>query len=278
MSKALGEIRQKIDSIDNQVHDLLMERASLVSSVASAKKKDGLQIVQPAREAMMMRRLLARHEGVLPRSTVVRIWRELVGSVALLQTGMSVAVACDSKMSSFWDMAKSYFGCNVPMHVVTDVEAAISEVRSGDVSFAALPWPADDGAGAWWSNLINAEESENLSVICALPYGYETFDNCADPCVVLSDISFMSSDDDVSFLGVALHSALTRDDVLTRLRETELDVLRVCVNGDSCLIEVRGYYVDNAAVSAVLSEAFGDGYRYCRALGGYPVVPDITAE
>ena len=109
MSKSLEEIRKQIDAIDNQVHDLLMERASLVSSVALAKKESGLQIVQPAREARMMRRLLARHEGPLPKKTIIRIWRELVGSVSLLQTGLNVVISDEGDSHTYWDMAKKLF-------------------------------------------------------------------------------------------------------------------------------------------------------------------------
>ena len=75
MSKKLEKIREKIDKLDNQIHDLLMERADLVSDVAAEKRKHNLQIVHPAREAMMVRRLLKRHKSVLPEAAVVRIWR-----------------------------------------------------------------------------------------------------------------------------------------------------------------------------------------------------------
>ena len=39
--KSLAEVRKRIDSIDDRLHDLLMERAALVRSVDEAKAKTG---------------------------------------------------------------------------------------------------------------------------------------------------------------------------------------------------------------------------------------------
>jgi chorismate mutase/prephenate dehydratase len=155
MTQELSEIRIKIDAIDNQVHDLLMERASLVSSVAAAKRKEGMQIVQPAREARMIRRLLKRHKGPLPEATIVRIWRELVGSVSLLQTGLNVAVASNQGHSDFWDMARNYFGSAVPMKKINGNSNTVSAVREGEVSFGVLPWPELETSQAWWVHLFD---------------------------------------------------------------------------------------------------------------------------
>src|SRR5689334_9962410 len=85
-------IRREIDSLDNQVHDLLMKRAEMVLKIGEEKRKNNVQVIQPDREIVMIRRLLARHHGPLPREAVVRIWRELVGAVSLLQTGLKVVV------------------------------------------------------------------------------------------------------------------------------------------------------------------------------------------
>ncbi len=91
-SPQLDKIRCQIDALDERIHDALMERAELVLKVGEEKRKNNIQIVQPAREARMIRRLLGRHHGALPEMAVVRIWRELVGAVSLLQTGLKVAV------------------------------------------------------------------------------------------------------------------------------------------------------------------------------------------
>lgn len=284
MSQELNQIRVQIDSIDDQVHDLLMERASLVSSVAMAKKKEGLQIVQPAREARMIRRLLSRHDGMLPRATIVRIWRELVGSVALLQSGFRVVVSSDKNNCVFWDMAKGYFGHSVPMKRVTGDQNTLSVVRDEDDVFAVLPWPDIEGQDPWWSSLFNNRTDAPLSIISSLPYGKET-DSETDffhRAVVISKVKFLPSGDDVTFIGLEVDPEVSRGRIKDRAEQNGFNVLKVFSASLSHnpsvkihLLEVQGYYErDDEAVSSLYS-SLGDSCHYYDVMGGYPVVPDI---
>lgn len=288
MSKTLSEIREKIDAIDNQVHDLLMQRASLVHSVASAKRKEGLQIVQPAREARMVRRLLSRHGGPLPQATVVRIWRELVGSVALLQTGLSVGVAAAegsaTQGSVYWDMAKNYFGSVVPMKKINGMANAISALRQDEISFSVLPWPELDDKTPWWIHLFGQNQPEKISIICALPYGAEKQDNGSvrERALVLSKIAFLPSDDDISFIGIEVSSEFSRAGIVDRVHEAGLDVLNVYstpfMHNDGYnlhFIEVRGYLEDESEQLAHLVDLFGEKCHYCSVLGGYPAMQEL---
>ncbi len=282
MSKTLSEIREKIDSIDNQVHDLLMERAGLVSSVASAKKEGGMQIVQPAREARMMRRLLGRHSGPLPRATIIRIWRELVGSVALLQTGLSVVVPGTADHGAAWDMAKDYFGSSVPMKTVPQPHNAIVDVMNDDASFAVMPWPELDELNPWWSALFSGQEGTHLSVICALPYGKNKPNDTGvfERAMVVSKIDFMPSDDDVTVVGLELSGDISRARVMDLVAQQQFDVVNLYRGGvpdkrgtKLFLLEVRGFYDDGSEDLARLVEALGKSCTYCSVVGGYPVIP-----
>lgn len=282
MSKTLGEIREQIDSIDNQVHDLLMRRASLVSSVAAAKKKDGLQIVQPAREARMMRRLLSRHEGTLPRSTVVRIWRELVSSVALLQTGFSVVVAADDGVTAYWDMAKDYFGSSIPMKRVSGNAAALSEIKEDGDCFAVLPWPELGDENPWWRPFFNQGEDNRLSVICALPYGKNKKDDADSFArgLVVSDIDFLPSDEDVTFIGVELDADVSRARIVACAEKIGLKLVNIYSETahsgvKAHLLEVLGYIEKESDVFEKLKTTFEGKCFSCQLFGGYPVVPDI---
>lgn len=286
MSKTLSDIRVKIDAIDNQVHDLLMERASLVSSVAAAKKREGLQIVQPAREARMMRRLLSRHNGPLPRNTIVRIWRELVGSVALLQTGFSVIVASGEADMGLWDMAKNYFGSSVPMKKLQGTQNVLQDVRDTKDSFGVMPWPDFTLDAPWWGHLLTQNADDRLSIICALPHGMYKQDetDAFERGLIVSDIRFMPSDEDVTFIGIETDSEFSRDRLADCLEKTGLDLLNIYRgqrlqegNKTLHLVEVRGYYDDSSSEVLEIETLLGDQYVYCCVVGGYPVIPDIRA-
>src|ERR1700758_2896810 len=88
----LADLRRRIDAIDDQMHDLLMERAEIVAQVAASKRGGDVAFYQPAREAQILRRLAARHHGILPVAPVLRIWREMLAATVRLETPFAVAV------------------------------------------------------------------------------------------------------------------------------------------------------------------------------------------
>ena len=282
--ETLSDIRNEIDRIDNEVHDLLMERASLVSSVAQAKRGNGMQIVQPAREARLLRRLLGRHDGPLPRRTIIRIWRELISSVSLLQTGLSVVVAADEEGFARWDMAKNYFGSSLPMRAVGGFQNALSEVAEGRASFAVMPWPELDEENPWWASLLNKQRSEPLSVICALPYDrterLQTTE-VYDKALIVSRIGFMASDLDNSFIGIELDADVSRARIVENAKAAGLKLITmygasVAHNKAASvyLLLVEGYVGRDSKQGTDFAKRFGKACYYCDAVGGYPVIPD----
>lgn len=275
-SLPLDQIRQKIDSLDNQIHDLLLERADLIMAISEEKKKAGIQIVQPAREARMIRRLMARHRGPLPEETIVRIWRELVSSVSLLQTGLSVAVYTPAHTPEYWDMARDYFGTVLPMERVPAPDAALDAVKQGRITFAVLPYPGAKGNAddeSWWVGLVDSCLSqEGLSVIQKLPYGEkENFDFHQHPALVVAKAGFGESDDDHSLIGAKSRHPIDRSAVKAVLDEAGKTVNLMIVKDDYILIDVSGHITKSkpefASWAALLQKA---GLEQVTTIGGYP--------
>ena len=55
MSQILQEARHAIDTIDNQIHNLLMERAAQVEKIGVEKCERNLPVLQPDREIQTLR-------------------------------------------------------------------------------------------------------------------------------------------------------------------------------------------------------------------------------
>ena len=81
----LEELRRRLDAIDDRLQDLLIERLEIVSRVAAEKRQDGVPWYVPAREAQIIRRLVARQGNAFPIGPLVRIWRELLGATTRSQ-------------------------------------------------------------------------------------------------------------------------------------------------------------------------------------------------
>ncbi|MCB1531449.1 MAG: chorismate mutase [Alphaproteobacteria bacterium] len=285
MSKSLGDIRKKIDTLDNKIHDVLMQRAELIDDIITEKRKHNLQFVHPAREAQMIRRLLARHDGSLPAAAIIRIWRELVGAVSLLQTGLKVSVYTPEGNTLIWDHSKAYFGSVVAMQRIASPLVALSSVREGESSFAVLPWPQDNEEPAWWTYLMDPDS--DIKIVCVLPYG--TIENkpedTAEKAVVISKIGFNPSGEDHSFIAMEIDRSVSRGRIVDALKALSFDPLSVTslthadAQGHSMhLVEADDYLADDDERLTAFCQSFEGLDVRVKVLGGYPVPPVLSAS
>jgi chorismate mutase / prephenate dehydratase len=167
---ALDDLRRRIDEIDDRVQDLLIERTRLVETVAETKRLAGVPALRPAREAVVLRRLLARHGGRFPRPSLVRLWRELMAAQTGLQTGFAVAVyAPDSAAGAgFWDIARDHFGSHTPTTAYQSTIQVIRAVVEGHATVGVLPMPQEGDRDAWWRLLVSGDPS-TPRVVARLP-------------------------------------------------------------------------------------------------------------
>lgn len=283
MSQSLEDIRREIDSLDHQVHDLLMKRAELIVKVIAAKRKNNMQTVQPEREAMMIRRLLARHNGVLPREAVARIWRELVGAVSLVQTNLKAAVTVpdNNRGLLYWDMAKDYFSSVLPMQKTETALSAIAAVREEDATFAVVPWPENEEDKPWWSFLMTENGDRPMRIMARLPFGDRNSSNVMPEhqALVVGKIKFEPSGDDRSFIALDLDHAISRTRIVERSKELGMNPrslysMRTKDNGNNLhLLEVDGYVAPHDDRLAALLSKLEYPEGRCLCLGGYPTPP-----
>ena len=286
-SKNLDNIRQKIDALDTRLHDTLVERAELVLKVGEEKRKNNIEVVQPAREARMIRRLLSKKSGVLPEMAVVRIWRELVGAVSLLQTGLKVTVATENDCPEYWDLAKDYFGSCLPITRSASPLSAMNAVRDGRTTFAVVPYP-NEGAeepteSLWWENL-NVGSDDQLSIIVRLPHGDDphAINENKNPdyrALVVAKSGFDDSDEDHSFVFVQSTPEISRGKIVELAEKAGLKPAGLSSKSlsDGCetrnhLLEVEGYHRDNCEHIKSFVELF-DETAVISCVGGYPVPP-----
>jgi len=280
-SPELDAIRQKIDELDNRIHDTLMERAELVLKVGEEKKKNNIQIVQPAREARMIRRLLGRHKGALPEMAVVRIWRELVGAVSLLQTGLKVTVVqADAQGTEHWDLARDYFGSCLPMTKSASAVSAISTLKEGKTTFAVVPRPDIEEEQPWWT-FLDPNAAEPMNIIISLPHGSDPENkNTEARALVVSKSGFDDSGDDNSFLLIQCGADVSRGKLVDLAKKANITALHLSSKRNASphmpalhLMEVKDYIGKNDKRLKDFIAAFEDPGANVICVGGYPVPP-----
>jgi chorismate mutase-like protein len=283
MTKTVAEIRQEIDTLDNKLHDLLMKRADLVLAIGEEKRKSGVQIIQPDREIVMLRRLLGRHKGLLPKEAIVRIWRELVGAVSLLQTGLKVAVYApdDASGVTYWDRAKDYFSSVLPMQKVSNVLAALAAVRESEATFAVVPWPEDSQPNPWWAFLLEENGAQPLRIIARLPLGDRSAADGGSQhkSLAVARLRFDASGADRSFIALEVPGTISRARVVDKAKEIGFAPIslhsaeRKGAGTMLHLMETGGYVAPDDERLGRMLEKLEYPEGKCLCVGGYPEPP-----
>ena len=199
--RSLDAIRTELDSIDDRIHALIVERAALANEVRKAKDDRGVAALRPAREAAMLRRLAARPHGGLALEQVWRLWRELIMANSLLQFPFTVDTVAASRDLDLWDMGRAHFCFETPMHAHHDAVSALEQIKTSPARVALLP-SADD---AWWPGL--AEASGGWRIFAALPM-IDTARGTTPRAFVVGDVVLVASGDDITVLHLAAQNGI----------------------------------------------------------------------
>ena len=167
-ASSLAQLRARIDTIDEEIHRLLIERSSIIDSLIAVKNtKASGAAFRPAREADIMRRLVVRHKGTMPVTSLEHIWREIISTFTWLQAPFSVYYHRSIPPTGMRDLARYHFGFSVdarelesPSDVVDAVAASVSDL--GLVGLTRF-----DAAQCWWADLNTGTGPE---IIARLPF------------------------------------------------------------------------------------------------------------
>ncbi len=138
--KKLLEIRNQIDAIDEQIHQLLNERARAAQEVARIKLDADPDAVfyRPEREAQVLRRVMERNEGPLSDETVARMFREIMSSCLALEKPLNVAYL--GPEGTFTQAAAlKQFGHAINMHSMSTISDVFMDVESGGSDYGVVP-------------------------------------------------------------------------------------------------------------------------------------------
>ena len=127
--KNLKKLREKIDRIDNNILQLLNNRAGLTLDIGKLKLKRTKPIFSPKREAQVYERLIrANKGGHLEEKTIKAIYREIMsGSLALQRPPMVAYMGPEATFTQIAALKKfgkslEYLECSNIADVFTEVE------------------------------------------------------------------------------------------------------------------------------------------------------------
>ena len=272
----LDDLRAEIDRIDQQILELLIDRTEVVRAIARLKddRRSGRAAMRPAREAMILRQLIASAGDRFPPAVAVRMWRELIAAQTRLQTPLSVSVFVPAGTWTTWDLARDHFGALTPMTRVDNPSQAVRAVGNGDVTVAVLPLPNDEDG--WWPSLLSSRH-DRLRVFGRLPFfSAGAADGEEAQALAIGRLEPEASGDDLTLLAIEAERDVSRGRLRDLLLRAELTPVWCAVWRSPKepqtlhMVEVPGLVLDgDDRIGRTLASARGEILRIV-PLGGYP--------
>ncbi len=220
---SLDDLRRRIDEIDTQMHDLIMQRAEMVEAIAGAKKRDKAPVVWPGREALIVRRLVERHRGRFPRTVMVRLWRELISGTVAMQGNFAVAVCVPEDMPGYWDLARDHYGSHVAMIAYRSVGEVLRALAEGRAAAGVLPMPIEGERDPWWQ-ILAVSGASAPRVMARLPFAGRGNARDSGDVLVVGHGDADPTGADRSLIVIEAHRELSRARLIGALREAGLSV------------------------------------------------------
>ncbi|MEO0392665.1 MAG: chorismate mutase [Pseudomonadota bacterium] len=272
----LSDLRQEIDAIDDQIHDLIQRRTHVVEQVR-AEKGDNAQYMRPAREAEILRRLIQRHHGAFPINSLVRMWREMISSLTVMQGPLSVAVYAPGNQTGLWDVARDHYGVEVPLEPVRSPMAVLRAITDGSATVGVLPLPEMHEDKPWWPSLVTDDQA-GFKVVGMLPF--QSAGNARSETrqgMVVAPQAPEATGDDRSLLALHLTEGISRDRLNQALAQVKAEptaflgqVIGLANDEDRLeLIELAGFLEADGPTLSKLKRELGDICLRLDTIGAY---------
>ena len=134
----LDDLRLRIDLIDNQILDLLNQRAEVVVAVGKAKEGAEKTFYVPSREKAIYERLTGQNPGPFPDDAICKVFREIISASLNMERPMAVAFL--GPQSTFTHMAAmTQFGLSAQLVPLKSIPAVFEEVERGRAQYGVVP-------------------------------------------------------------------------------------------------------------------------------------------
>jgi chorismate mutase / prephenate dehydratase len=134
----LDEIRNNIDTIDNQLLILLNERMEWVNKVGELKRATKTGIYRPEREKQILDRLVAQNQGPLNEDAIEAIFLEIFAAARNIELPERIAYL-GPEGSFTHQAAESRFGAISEYMTLPTIKSVFEAVDTGRAKFGVIP-------------------------------------------------------------------------------------------------------------------------------------------
>lgn len=137
-SNNFDKLREKIDSLDQEILKLLNERGDVALEIRKLKMENSVGVYDPVREKLIKNKLKELNAGPFSDDSVLNIFREIISASRLLQQPTRVAYLGPEGSFSH-QAAYNEFGGSSELLPLGSFEEIFEEVENDRASFGVVP-------------------------------------------------------------------------------------------------------------------------------------------
>jgi chorismate mutase/prephenate dehydratase len=138
MSFDLANLRDQIDTIDQQLLVLLNSRAQVAEKVGEVKKRDGTPFFRPDRVAKVIEQIQQVNQGPLKNEHLASVWREIMSACLSLESPVRVAYL--GPAGTFSEQAAlQFFGSSIEHVACPSIDEVFRATASGAAHYGVVP-------------------------------------------------------------------------------------------------------------------------------------------
>ena len=134
----LDDWRSRINDLDNQILDLLTQRAEAALQIGDLKRRQDAPSYAPEREADIVRCLTEQNDGPLPAEAVAAVWREILSGCRALEAALTVAYL-GPQATFTHEAALQHFGAAATYRPARSIVEVFDDVERGRADFGVVP-------------------------------------------------------------------------------------------------------------------------------------------
>lgn len=151
----LGDARKRIDSLDDQILELLAQRAGVARDIAEVKRAAAVPVFHdPERERRVLERLIEKGGSSFPPDAIRAVFREVMS--ACLSVEQPLRVAYLGPEGTFTQLAARHlFGLQARYRECATIDAVFEAVGSKDATYGVVPFEnSTEGAVSMTSDAL----------------------------------------------------------------------------------------------------------------------------
>jgi len=190
----LSELRSEIEKIDDDIINSLSRRINIAKEIGKVKKEvsnsENPNIIFPKREFEVIGRVLEKRDALLPASTVISIWRQIISSAISMQVDLKIGIHNPKNKGNYKPIIEKHYGDLFSIEEHESVMSIFHAIENNKTYIGVFELPegnnSDSSLSSWWVNLIN--NKSDIEVFGVIPSFYKEQDSEAPKLVTVGKI------------------------------------------------------------------------------------------